>query len=251
MILSHKHRFLFIKGRKVGGTSIEMLLAPYCGNLDIVTPISPADEIQRLLAGGIPRNYCPDPAIEARYLQLVRDMKFEEARAMRVHSDKVYPFFNHMSVTTTEKLANFEPSEFTLVYAVRNPYAKIISLANMNLSFSNYSGAPMINSAADIRRSIQNLFDADQLLLVRNINLYRTKRTYKYQVIIRQERLASDLRYLLDHLGLSHAGIKIPHAKQGSIRKEYATERMFTREQLDIVNRVFADEFSENGYEML
>ena len=251
MILSHKHRFLFIKGRKVGGTSIEMLLAPFCGPSDIVTPISPVDEIRRLNAGGIPRNYCPDPAVEARYLQLVRDGSFDEARKMRVHSDKVYPFFNHMPVALVEQLAEFDPGEFTLAYVVRDPYAKIISLANMNLSFSGYSGVPMENDAADIRRSIQKLFETDQFLLARNIDLYQTENAYQYQIILRQEHLVRDICYLLGRLGLEQIGAEIPHAKQGSIRKNYSARAMFTREQLDIVNRAFADEFNKNKYEMI
>ncbi len=251
MILSHKHSFLFIKGRKVGGTSIEMLLAPFCGPSDIVTPISPVDEIRRLNAGGAPRNYCPDPAVEARYLQLVRDGSFDEARKMRVHSDKVYPFFNHMPVALVEQLADFDPREFTLAYVVRDPYAKIISLANMNLSFSGYSGAPMENNAADIRRSIQKLFETDQFLLARNIDLYKTRSTYQHQIILRQEHLVRDIRSFMDHLGLDQTDAEIPHAKQGSIRKKYSAKSMFTREQLDIVNRAFADEFNHNKYEMI
>jgi len=251
VILSHKHRFLFIKGRKVGGTSVEMLLAPFCGGSDIVTPISPVDEIRRLEAGGIPRNYCPDPAVEARYLQLVRDGNFDEARATRVHSDKVYPFFNHMPVTAAERLADFEPGEFTLAYVVRNPYAKIISLANMYLSFPDYSGAPMENSAEDIRRSIRGLFESDRFRLARNIDLYRTSKAYQHRIILRQEHLARDLHHLLDHLGLDHMGCDIPHAKRGSIRMEYDASRMFTRDQLDVVNRVFSEEFNENGYEVI
>ena len=43
MILSRKFRFIFIKGRKVGGTSVEMALSTICGPDDIVTPITPID----------------------------------------------------------------------------------------------------------------------------------------------------------------------------------------------------------------
>ena len=40
MIISHKHKFIFIKPIKVGGTSIEIALAKHCGVDDIITPIS-------------------------------------------------------------------------------------------------------------------------------------------------------------------------------------------------------------------
>ena len=41
MIISHKHRFIFIKTRKTAGTSIEALLARRCGPDDILTPLVP------------------------------------------------------------------------------------------------------------------------------------------------------------------------------------------------------------------
>ena len=39
MIISHRHKFIFLKPRKVAGTSVEVALAQHCGDDDIVTPI--------------------------------------------------------------------------------------------------------------------------------------------------------------------------------------------------------------------
>lgn len=44
MILSKEHKFVFIKGRKVAGTSVEVFLSEICGKNDIITPITPIDE---------------------------------------------------------------------------------------------------------------------------------------------------------------------------------------------------------------
>lgn len=41
MIVSHKHRFIFIKTRKTAGTSLEVFLSQHCGADDVVTPIQP------------------------------------------------------------------------------------------------------------------------------------------------------------------------------------------------------------------
>lgn len=51
MIISHKHKFIFIKNMKVAGTSIETFLSQHCGPGDIVTPVHPEVE------GHVPRNH--------------------------------------------------------------------------------------------------------------------------------------------------------------------------------------------------
>ena len=44
MIVSHKYKFIFLKTRKTVGTSIEIALSRFCGEQDIITPITPEDE---------------------------------------------------------------------------------------------------------------------------------------------------------------------------------------------------------------
>jgi hypothetical protein len=39
MIISHRHKFIFLKPRKVAGTSVEVALARHCEDQDIVTPV--------------------------------------------------------------------------------------------------------------------------------------------------------------------------------------------------------------------
>jgi hypothetical protein len=41
MIISHRHRFIFVKTLKTAGTSIEVFLSQHCGPDDVVTPILP------------------------------------------------------------------------------------------------------------------------------------------------------------------------------------------------------------------
>lgn len=55
MIVSHRHKFIFLKTYKTAGSSMEVLLSRYCGPDDIVTPLMPQDEELRPDHG--PRNY--------------------------------------------------------------------------------------------------------------------------------------------------------------------------------------------------
>ncbi|QBX56847.1 hypothetical protein EXE58_16250 [Nocardioides seonyuensis] len=66
MIASHEHRFIFIKTRKTAGTSLEIALSRHCGPDDIITPISPDDEVLRRKAGGRgPQHHDTDPSCYA------------------------------------------------------------------------------------------------------------------------------------------------------------------------------------------
>ena len=48
MIISHKHKFIFLKSEKTAGTSLEVSLASVCGPEDIITTIT---------KDGLPKDY--------------------------------------------------------------------------------------------------------------------------------------------------------------------------------------------------
>jgi hypothetical protein len=47
VIISHQHRFIFVKTLKTAGTSIEVFLSQHCGPDDVLTPILPHVEPHR------------------------------------------------------------------------------------------------------------------------------------------------------------------------------------------------------------
>lgn len=47
MIISHEHKFIFIKTAKTAGTSIEVALAAICGDQDVITPLRGSQEKAR------------------------------------------------------------------------------------------------------------------------------------------------------------------------------------------------------------
>lgn len=53
MIISHEHRFIFLRTAKTASTSIETALSRICGDRDILTPDSPEDDRRKLEMGGV------------------------------------------------------------------------------------------------------------------------------------------------------------------------------------------------------
>jgi hypothetical protein len=47
MILSHEHKFIFLRTKKTAGTSIELALFELCGPNDVITPLAREDEARR------------------------------------------------------------------------------------------------------------------------------------------------------------------------------------------------------------
>jgi len=92
MIVSHKHKFIFIKTRKTAGTSIEAYFEKYCDKNDIVTPTS----------------YC------------VRTGEY---------SPRNYNgFFNHMKPKKIKcKIGDSVFDEYFKFTIIRNPWDKVVS----------------------------------------------------------------------------------------------------------------------------
>jgi hypothetical protein len=124
MIVSHKNKFIFLKPRKVAGTSFEIALSKYLESDDIITEISPADEqLRKKLGFKGPRNnfYSPSDFIRRRVAK-------EVARAVR---RKTIPrkFYNHIpAIECKEKIGADIWNEYTKISIVRNPWDVTISM---------------------------------------------------------------------------------------------------------------------------
>ena len=59
MIISYKHKFIFIKPQKTAGTSVELMLSRICGDKDVITPLGfdPDPNVREKHNATPPQNY--------------------------------------------------------------------------------------------------------------------------------------------------------------------------------------------------
>ncbi len=248
MILSEQFGFVFIKGKRVGGTSVEMLLSAVCGQNDIVTPIAPVDELERMRFGGRARNYAMDRQREDAYLELIKSTPRKALAQVSVPKERYY---NHMPLREVMALYGPAVSSFDIVCVERSPFAKILSWANWLASSEAYlSGGKLQNNLQALRSSVNRIFDNGEFAEVKNIDLYRGEDGRVAASALRYESLESDVRRFLN----SHAIHKIPalpRAKAGLMSDNLEPRDFFSNEQLLRINEVFAEEFDAFGYSRL
>ncbi len=118
MIVSHKYKFIFIKTHKTAGSSMEMALAPLCGQEDIVTPM----ESNR--STGIPRNYYEKNLVGSMYnkSRLFR-------KSIHRHSALLGKwYYEHMPALRVKELVGDKVwATYYKFCFERNPWDKVVS----------------------------------------------------------------------------------------------------------------------------
>ena len=225
MIISHKYKFIFVKTEKTAGTSIEIALSKYCGEKDVITPITPNDEEQRKRLGF--------PTAQNFKLPLAKYSKVDFLRAL--YKRKRLRFFNHASASFIKTHIDSEiwNSYYKFCFE-RNPFDKALSWY-------------FYKNRTEPRPSIADFLDSGEAAKIRGFELYTENSMILVDRVFKYEELDSALEEITERLGLPEIP-RLPRAKAGHRKDQRSYREVLSESEANKIARIFAREIAWFGY---
>ena len=226
MIISHRHKFIFLKTKKTAGTSVEIALSQFCGDDDVITRIFSDDEaVRRALGFRGPQN-----------LALPRS-QWRLADRTRVLLGLPAPSFaNHSPARLARQAAGADAWRGYFKFCFeRNPYDKAIS--RYYWSTRKLAKRPPIAAylASERRSQISNWW------------IYTEQDQIAVDFVGRYENLAGDLREALRRIGIA-AEPTLPHTKSRVREDRRHYSQLLDARARGLVSEICARELAQFGY---
>jgi len=224
MILSHRHKFIFLKTRKTAGTSIEIALTHLCDENDVVTPISIGDESSRLeRTGQKPRNYILDNAERP-----LRDDGI-------IQPQKNRDLFSHIrGIHLRNRIDSAVWASYFKFAVVRNPWEQQVSWFHWNAQLYPERTFDDVIRTAHIRPQNHQIYmDNKGRVLVDKVVEYSNLRT--------------GLSACMDAIGVPDLS-DLPRAKSGLRVNTPHWSTYYTPQTRKIIAELFAPEIELMGY---
>ena len=227
MIVSHKHRFIFLKSHKTGGTSLELALSRICGEDDIITPLHEQHERERNEIGGLgPRN--TDVPIYRHRLEdwnLIRQGRGRRAFWEHVNAMEVRAWLPRSIWRNYHKVA-----------VERNPWDRAISLYWWRLRDHND------------RPSMLEFIQTVEQRAISNLGFYAIDGEVVVDHVLRYEQLADELARMCKRIGFDGT-IELPHAKSSSRKDRRPYQEVLGPEEREVIAERCSREIDLLGYE--
>lgn len=227
MIISHKHKFIFIKTEKTAGTSLEIALSGICGAEDIITPISPSDEaVRKQLGFRTAQNYLLPFSSYTRLDWAKLIVKQERLK-----------FFNHISAEAITQY--IDPSIWNNYFKFcfeRNPWDKLISWYYWANGDEQYG-------------SIKNFILSGKSGSIKGFELYTKGGICVVDKVYKLEKMEAALADISDRVGLDRPLVLPKYKAKSHSRKDKRHYReILTHEEAELVASIFAREIRTWDY---
>ena len=235
MIVSHKHKLIFLKTKKTAGTAIEAALSELCGPDDVITPYRGESEQDR--KGLPPQNYRIDHPLKPTRSLWRRIMR----RPERYYHHTV-GFYEHMPAETVRAYVGEEVWASYYKFAFdRNPWDR-------QVSWYLYKTKSKRN-----RPSFERFMSNRRRAYVNNHDVYRLDDAPDAGLAVdflgRYENLQDDLNKALENAGVEQH-IEVPKVNVTPNKDDARDYRSYYSEEMrEMIAAWYAPEIKLLGYE--
>lgn len=231
MIISHTHRFLFLKSLKTAGTSVEAALSQSCSGDDVVTPLNDFKH-NRDETGGL-----------VHHAMNAEKLTWWDKEAIGQHVD---------ALTMKNNLADSVWNGYYKFSIVRNPWDRMVSMftwLNRNnprtrpqKRMYHYLGIPF-NEMTEIKKLFREFVRNG---IETNDRFYFIDGNLCVNFVIHYEKLTEDLGRLRQELKLPE--MTLPRLKTGIRPGKHHYSEYYDEETKELVARVHQKDIETFGY---
>jgi len=206
MLVSHKHKFIFIKSIKTAGTSTEIYLEPYC--------IS--------------------DVLESHGREMIQTEEGIIGTRMNQKLAEISEFYNHMPPKKIiDSIGEETFNSYTKIINVRNPFDMMVSHYYFKPTFDLYSNVEMsfedylltTNVVEDLSKKYWDLMHVDNQYII--------------DEIVRFENLSDDINNLLIKLNLPEPKRELSEYKKNKRRPDKDWKKMYSNQTRSLVEKHF------------
>jgi hypothetical protein len=230
MIVSHAHKFIFLKTKKTAGTAIEAALSELCGSDDIITPYRAESEQDR--KGRTPQNYRIEHELKPKR-KLWRKLLLRPER----YYHPTVGYYEHMPAARVRAYVGEEIWRRYYKFAFdRNPWDR-------QVSWYFYK-----TKSKRARPSFERFMQSRRRAYVDNYELYTLDGGLAVDRVCRYESLEDDLNAVLQELGVGRT-LEVPRSNVSRDRDAASDYRsLYSDETREIVAEWYAPEITLLGY---
>lgn len=228
MIISHKHKFIFLKTRKTASTSTEFALDEICGPDDVVTPVGSINEPKRTGSG--PRNYqYRPPLLSTEWPNLV-------SRFVR-NGTMPLDYNQHMHGWRVKRRVGKKIWNSYFKFAFdRNPWDREVSWYSHQLSQGRFIGT--------FKEHLQRLPSHK----IGNFEIYSCSGQVAVDFLGRYENLEVDLAHVLQQIGVE-TGLQPGRLNSNHRDSSISYRDWYDDEARELIRKTYVREIELLGYD--